>query len=370
MSGHSQITTEAEKIYRVGLWQIGGVGYVTFHRLIVYFGSARVAFEASDMDWKEALGDTPTVQKVLLRRKEIDVEALWQRLSQLEVKVLCLGFDPEYPSNLASIEKPPPLLFVRGLLQTQDNLALAVVGTRKPTDYGIRITAQLTRELVASGCVIVSGLAMGIDGVAHTTALDQGGRTVAVLGGGIDRLYPREHERLARRIIEQGAIVSTFPVGELNLPANFAIRNRFVAGLALGVVVTEGASKSGTRITAEYAIEQQKPVFAVPGDITRPMSQGPVELLKKGGVLVTSGPDVLNYLKIQSKSTDLHSVNTSQLSEIQRKIFEFMKDGITDVDQLAQMSMMPVHTLTIELTLMEMERLIERTDRGFVVVDR
>lgn len=360
---------EIEKMYRVALWQIKGVGYVTFHRLLKYFESAEVAWSEVDT-WKQVLGDTLQTVKLIEKKARVEPERLWEQLARLEVKVACFGLDDDYPANLASVERPPPTLFVRGNFQATDEQAVAIVGTRKPTTYGVQVTASITKELVKHGLTIVSGLARGIDGVAHRTAIETGGRTIAVLGGGIDRIYPRENEQLSKLIMEHGAVVSTFPVGEAGLPGNFVIRNRFVAGLSLGVLVTEGASKSGTRITAEYAIEQQKPVFAVPGDITRPMSQGPVELLKKRAVLVTSGEDILDYLNIRLRSSTQHRVNAIQLSETQRMIFEYMKEGITDVDQLAQISMMPVPALTVELTFLEMERLIERTDRGFVVVDR
>lgn len=204
---------------------------------------------------------------------------------------------PGYPYLLAQIPQPPKVLYVKGGLKPKDRRAVAVVGTRWPTMYGRRVTQTLVRGLVKAGCTIVSGLARGIDGVAHQAALAVGGRTIAVVAHGLDMIYPVEHTELAKKIVQQGAVVSEWPEGvKIEAKGQFPARNRIIAGLSLGVVVIEGKSRSGSKITANWAAQYGREVWAVPGSINSVMSQAPMELIQTGAKLVTKVEDILEDL--------------------------------------------------------------------------
>lgn len=203
---------------------------------------------------------------------------------------------PGYPYLLAQIPTPPQVLYVRGKLLPQDNYAVAVVGTRRPTSYGRKVAGQLAGELAERGVTVVSGLARGIDGVAHRAALAAGGRTIAVVAHGLDMVYPPEHTDLAAAITRRGAVVTEYPPGTRVDKSRFPARNRIIAGLCLGVVVVEGASKSGTKITARLAGEYGREVFAVPGPMGNRLSQGPMELIQLGAKLVKNVEDILEEL--------------------------------------------------------------------------
>jgi DNA processing protein len=205
-------------------------------------------------------------------------------------------WDADYPENLQHIYDPPALLFVRGTLKPEDERAVAMVGTRNPTHYGIKMAEAITRDLVAAGVTVVSGLARGIDGVSHRTALKHEGRTIGVIGCGIDVVYPREHKELIEQMADAGAVMSEFRPGVPPLATNFYRRNRVVSGLVKGVVVVEAGRTSGSLITANHAGEQNREVFAVPGNVVNPRSAGPHLLLKQGAALVESAQDVLTAL--------------------------------------------------------------------------
>jgi DNA processing protein len=209
---------------------------------------------------------------------------------------LVLAGEPAYPAQLAGVTAPPPYLFVRGALEPEDALAVAIVGSRRATAYGVGVAERLASELAARGVTIVSGLARGIDGAAHRGALQAGGRTLAVLGSGADVVYPPEHRRLAARVMERGALLSQFPMGTPALAHHFPARNRTIAGLALGTVVVEAAERSGALITAGHAGELGRDVFGVPGPVTADTSRGVHRLLQDGATLVQTWEDVVAEL--------------------------------------------------------------------------
>lgn len=213
------------------------------------------------------------------------------RAERVGARLVLLG-DPEYPAQLKTIPSPPPFLFVRGEILTEDALAVALVGARRGTPYGLQVAQQLAADLVARGVTVISGFARGVDTAAHVGALGAGGRTIAVLGSGVDVIYPPENRRLLARVIERGAIVSQFPMGARALGEHFPFRNRTIAGLALGTVVVEAAERSGALITAGHAGELGREVFAVPGNITSEMSRGTNRLIQDGAKLVESWEDV------------------------------------------------------------------------------
>ena len=270
-----------------------GVGPRTCTRLLERFGTAEAVL-AADPSRLSDLGLKPAALAALAApdRERIDVALAWAE--QPGAHILTRS-DGRYPAQLAQIPDPPPVLFVRGDPALLAEPQLAIVGSRNPTPGGRELTRELARQLAASGLIVTSGLAAGIDGEAHAGALETG-KTVAVLGTGPDRVYPASHRDLARRIAAQGALVSEFTPGQGPLAENFPRRNRIIAGLALGTLVTEAAVKSGSLITARLAAEQGREVFAVPGSIRNPLARGCHALIRDGALLVEEAGEVLAAL--------------------------------------------------------------------------
>jgi DNA processing protein len=261
-------------------------------------------------------------------------------------------------------------LFIKGQLCEKDTNTLAVVGTRKVTPYGREVTQRLVAGLSRKGLTIVSGLARGVDGITHRTALENGGRTVAVFGSGLDQIYPPEHHELARKISENGALVSEYPPNTTKpSPGNFPARNRIVSGMSLGVLVTEGASKSGSKITAMLALDQNREVFAVPGSITSPMSAGPAELIQLGAKLVIKEADITSELNLSPIGNGENladpSVQKPEFSDKNHRIiWQFLENGSQHIDDITRYSKLPVSTVTTCLTLMEFKGLVRHLGDG------
>jgi DNA processing protein len=254
----------------------------------------------------------------------------------------------KFLQGLANIAKVPERLYFRGELPAERISTVAIVGTRKPTAYGREVTYKIAYELAQRGVVIISGLAFGIDSIAHRAALDAGGITIAVLGNGIDTVYPRAHEKLAQEILQKGgALLSEYPQGAATFPSNFLARNRLVSGLADAVVVTEAAARSGSLATVNHALEQGKDVFAVPGNITNPMSAGCNEIIKQGATPLTDPKEVLPGFVSQQIS--LSSSNP---------ILKLMEKGIRDSDELMKQSGMSASDFLQAMTLLEIDGVI------------
>lgn len=289
---------EETKAY-VGFSAFPGIGPMRLKLLVTYFGTARAAWEAPVKELTRIKLPEKLVNAFDRFRKTTDLAQYCQRLKEKGVSVLPIT-DPRYPPRLKEIVDAPFLLYVKGKKTDQSidlTRTIAVVGTRKITRYGVDVTQRLVTELVACGFTIVSGLAYGVDAVAHQSAIDAGGKTIAVLGCGVDIIATPSNARLYHDIESgHGAIISEIPLGEHATRGTFPARNRIISGLSLGVVVTEGADDSGALITASYAAEQGREVFAVPGPITSPYSRGPSKLLKNGAKLVESVDDILEEL--------------------------------------------------------------------------
>jgi DNA processing protein len=285
--------------YWLALRRVHGVGPRTCRLLLEHFGSAERIFKANQ-DEVVAAGVGPKVAGSIAAFNDFaPLEKELCELPRLGAR-LVRWTDEDYPSNLKQIPDPPPYLVTRGLLQQSDSACVAVVGARAASDAGLRMAQRLGLELAAHGFVVVSGLARGIDGAAHRGALEAGGRTIAVLGCGIDVAYPPEHRGLADSIVEhRGAILSELPLGTAPLPENFPSRNRILSGLSLGVVIVEAAEKSGSLITARMALDQNRQVFAVPGSPLSGKTRGSNRLLREGAVLVECVEDVIEELAPQ-----------------------------------------------------------------------
>lgn len=284
---------------RIRLNLVPGVGPLTQRALFERFGTASRVFQAS----LGAIRDVPRVGPKLAERildsresAETDPEAELARCEAKGVRIV-LREDPEYPESLRRVEDAPSLLYARGTLRPEDRLAVGVVGSRNASPYGRRIGEKLATSLARAGFAVVSGLARGIDSVAHEAALRAGGRTLAVLANGLDSIYPPEHETLAERIVERGALVSESPMLQAPLAGLFLQRNRIISGMALGVVVVEATPRSGGLSTARHAAEQNREVFAVPGPVDNLASQGCHQLIREGAKLVESADHILEELK-------------------------------------------------------------------------
>src|SRR5205823_1946128 len=289
-----------------------------------------------------AAGRPPSVAERLLDPAHVPPDTEMRRLDQLGVDLL-IRDDPRYPALLAEIHDPPPLLYVRGSLPPADAPAVAIVGSRSGTTYGRGVAERFGRELAAAGVGVVSGLARGIDAAAHRGALAGGGPTLAVLGCGVDVPYPWENQELARRIIDSGALVSEYPLGAAPDAWHFPSRNRIISGLALGSVVIEAARGSGALITAACAVDQNREVFAVPGSIDNPLTQGPHALLRDGARLVTNIDDILQELRLAPEAAQAAlPLPEPELSGDERQLWTLLSRQPRHVDDLILESDLPV----------------------------
>ncbi len=281
----------------LALKQVPGVGNVLYRRLIEHFKNPESVFSEGREALLKVEGMTGSVAAGITSfRNYTDVDQELEKVEKEGASLLCLN-DACYPALLLEIYDPPPILYMKGIWREQAFYPLAIVGARKTTHYGRTVTEKLCRDLVRHGVTVVSGFARGIDGLAHRTTLSEGGRTIAVLGSGIDTIYPSEHEKLFDQMVEEGTIFSEFPMGALPEPHHFPQRNRVISGLSMGCVVVEATLKSGSLITARLALEQGREVFAVPGPILSETSAGPNQLIASGAKLVQGVDDILDELR-------------------------------------------------------------------------
>jgi DNA processing protein len=338
--------------------------------LLAHFGSAAAARRASAAQLAHApLLGPRLADEIGSALASVDVAAELALLEQHRTRLLVLG-TPAYPADLASIDDAPHLLYVRGDLTDADRDAVALVGSRDCTDYGRRVTARLAAGLARAGVTVVSGLARGIDGVAHREALKAGGRTLAVLANGLSRIYPPEHADLAREVEQHGALLSESPMAQGPLAPLFPARNRIISGLCRVVVLVEAAEKSGALITAEHAAEQGRTVMAVPGPIDSPASGGTNALLRVGAGVCRGVDDVLEELRGVSAQSLIAKAAAAtpeppkppppQLDETQRSLWDFLATGPRSVDDMAQQLGLTAAKLTTTLTLLEMKKVLRR----------
>ncbi len=287
----------------LGFSEFSGIGPKRFAQLCNVFGSAENAWNASADALQSILGKVLT-QKFITFRKTFSFEKTEEKLQKHHVSYVTID-DQKYPQLLKKIPSPPFILYIKGNISClNDPKSIAVVGTRKISSYGTDVTVSIARDLVQQGYTIVSGLAFGVDAIAHETALASQGTTIAVLGCGVDMCYPLFNQKIYDNIhANNGAIVSTFRLGEKPNKGSFPARNAIIAGLSLGVVVTEGTEDSGSLITAHYAMQYKRPVFAVPGPITSPLSKGTNSLLQHGAIIVTKGEDIVNVILNDSEGS-------------------------------------------------------------------
>jgi DNA processing protein len=290
-------TDREEQLCWLALHLTPGLGARKACQILDAFGTPQAVFRASVSELEGAGLPRPVAQSIASGCTFEDAASAQQRVMGLGVHLTPVT-GSRYPRRLRSIYDPPPLLFARGRLELLETVMISVVGTRRPSTYGMAAADRLSRDMAAMGLTIVSGMAKGIDTSSHKAALEVGGSTVAVLGCGVDMVYPAENRKLADQIAEKGLLLSEFAIGTPAYPQNFPIRNRVVSGLSAGVLVVEGARYSGSAITARLAMEQGRELFAVPGNITSKMSWGPNLLIKQGAKLVQEAEDVFSELSV------------------------------------------------------------------------
>lgn len=351
-----------DRKFWLGFSLIPTIGPKRITNLRRHFGSLDAAWRASERQLRQAGLEPQPLQNLIGLRSSIDPDAEVARVQRVGAEFITLE-DPAYPRMLREVPDAPAVLYVRGTLTPADERALSIVGTRKATNYGRDAAHHLARELAHTGVTVISGLALGIDTAAHQGALEGGGRTIAVLGCGIDRIYPRENHQLAREIVANGALISEFPIGTAPEARNFPRRNRVISGLALGILVVEAPQNSGALITAAMAAEQGRDVFALPGNIFNPNSHGPNALIQDGAKLVMHVGDILTELDISHNNIQTQHItqHIQPDNEIEAALLQHLGADPIHIDDLARLSGLPIATITSTLTILELKGLA-RTD--------
>lgn len=349
--------------YFVATSAIPGVGTSTFSYLIKHFKTAKNFWEAPKGEIEKLKINANVKESILTFRTQVDPNVYLQTVWERGIKVFTKN-DRQYPTNLRSVSDAPPVLYVRGQLLERDDLAIAVVGARYATYYGRQVTESIVTNLATSGLTIVSGLARGIDSFAHQAALNAGARTIAVLGSGLDIIYPPENKKLADEIVKNGALVSEFPLGFPSVPSNFPARNRIISGLSLGVLVTEAAIDSGSLITAGQAAEQGRDVFAVPGPITSKMSEGTNKLIKEGVHPISTANEILEMLDIKRKTAAKEVKPTPKLNSAESKIINCLDGQAKHIDIIARETKIKIEKLSVTLTELELKGVIKNYGLG------
>jgi DNA processing protein len=354
--------------YWVAFSGIPGIGRVRISQLKEYFGSLQDAWKAPEGKLKQAGLDSRSIDALVTLRPRISLDAEMEKLERYRVKVLVYE-DPLYPSRLKEIYDYPPVLYVRGSLPAEDEPCLAIVGTRRPTIYGRQVTEEIVADLARSKITIISGLARGIDSVAHRAALDAGGKTIAVFGSGLDIVYPGENAKLAQAIMEHGALVSEYPLGVKPKAENFPLRNRIMSGLSLGVLVVEAGERSGALITAHQAVEQNREVFAIPGSILSPASQGTNRLIQEGAKLVRNYTDILQELNLTIVVQQAEIKEFSPADEIESAILKQLTSEPSHIDEICRRSGLTMPEVSSTLAMLELKGIAKQVgNMNYVLV--
>lgn len=356
--------------YWVGFNRVPGLGAVRYQALLDRFGTLERAWKATRTELKEAGLTDSVVRAIVRQRDEIDLNEEMERLEDLSVRALTWN-DAGYPELLKAIDDAPPVLYVRGALQPADGLAVAVVGTRRPTPYGRQVAEEMSHGLASSGVTVVSGLARGIDAIAHRAAIAAGGRTIAVMACGLDMVYPPEHARLAVELVEHGVLMSEQPPGTQPRGDYFPRRNRILSGLSLGTLVVEGDLKSGSLITADCANDQGRDVFAVPGSIFSPQSRGPNVKIQRGEAkLVIKVADILEELNLQAVPQQLEMQELMPATDTEAALLRHISKEPAHIDDLCRESGLPVSAVSSLLAMMELKGLVREVGAKAYVTSR
>ena len=351
------------RLYYLGFSKVKGIGPARLKGLITYFGNLKKAWEADPSEWTKALGGHASISEEFSKtREKLDIKKYDEQILSMGIEYTTIE-DVHYPSLLKQIHDPPFILFYKGLLK-KHTLNIAIVGSRVCSNYGKEVTKYLSVRLAQKGINVVSGMARGIDSHAHLGALSAEGYTTAVLGSGLDVIYPPENKGMFNRIIQNGLVISEFSPGMPPEAANFPARNRIISGLSQGVIVVEAAAKSGSLITVDFALEQGRDVFAVPGNITSKNSKGTNNLIKQGAKIIT---DIDSVLEEYADSWDMNDESSLQsynhkvaLSDKEKLVLNLIADSPVEVDYLCVKAGLKPDELNSVLTLLEIKGLINQ----------
>lgn len=349
-----------DEIFWLALKNVPHVGNVTFRRLLDHFGSPEKVLSASEPELAAVKGILPAVVASVLQHDGISWAKEELESIQKSGASLVTFHAPDYPRLLRHLPDPPPYLYVKGALRNPDT-AIAIVGSRQASGYGIATTQKLARELARHGITVVSGMARGVDAAAHRGALMEGGQTIGILGCGIDIAYPRENRALFAEMATRGALVSEFPMGTVPLAENFPRRNRIISGISRGILVVEAAEGSGSLITAQCALEQGRDVYAIPGNIHSSNSRGTNRLIKQGAKLVETVEDILEELPRQSGTSEpAPLVSRTTFSPQEAAIFSLLSAGTLHIDEIVTRSALKVGEVSAILLRLELNGIISQ----------
>ena len=350
----------SELKYWLAFNYVSGIGPAKIQALLGHYGSLEPAWSATESQLRDIGFDSRTLESLHEARQSLDLDRYVGQVEASGAQVLTWD-SPDYPPLLRQIPAAPPLIFVRGRFEPVDQWAVAVVGTRRLSAYGRLVAHDLVSGLARNGITIVSGLARGIDAVAHRATLEANGRTVAIMACGIDRVYPPEHRDLAHQIVESGgAIVTEFPLGTEPISANFPARNRLISGLSMGVLVVEAGEKSGALVTARFALEQDREVFAIPGNINSPVSVGSNRLIQQGAKLVTRVEDILEELNLRMAAEQAVAQVTLPDTAEEAALLSQLSSQPLHVDELGRITGMPSYIVSSTLTMMELKGMVQQ----------
>ena len=346
--------------YWLAFNRVRGIGRVRFKLLETYFDSMEAAWAASEAELRAAGLDRRTIRAVADGRRQIVPDNEAEKLLKSGVSAFT-WHDDDYPARLKEIYDLPPLIYVKGSLTPDDERSVAVVGTRNPSHYGRQVAEQMVYDIAGAGVTIVSGLARGVDGIVHRAALDAGQRTIAVLGSGLDIIYPREHANLSERIVENGALVSEHALRARPDARNFPRRNRIMSGMTLGTLVIEAGLRSGALITARQALEENREVFAVPGSIFSPNSEGTNRLIRESAAkLVTTCEDVLEELNLSSVTRQIEMAALFPEDEDEAELLRYITFDPVHVDEVCRSSGKSAPDVSSALAMMELKGLVKQ----------
>jgi DNA processing protein len=346
--------------YWVAYSKIPQIGPIHFKRLADYFIDMETAWKARPNELMKAGIERDLASKIITSRDEVSPDEELEKMKNKGVEAVPITSN-NYPKRLKEIYNPPPLLYFRGSLDFLKNNCIAVVGTRKFSPYGKQAVEELTSELARSGITIISGLALGIDSLAHKATLSSKGKTIAVLGSAVNKecVYPSTNRHIANEILESGgAILSEYPVGTMPTKYTFPMRNRIVSGLSLGILVIEAPESSGTLITAKYALDQNRDIFSVPGGIYNNNSSGTNNLIKQGAKIVTCANDILEELNIQMVFKEIEKKITASNNE-EGIILDILSKEPTHIDKIKVSSKLNINALSSTLTIMEIKGMVK-----------
>ncbi|UCF27285.1 MAG: DNA-processing protein DprA [Chloroflexota bacterium] len=345
--------------YWVAFSLVKGIGAVRFQAILNFFGDPQIAWGAPGEALREAGLSDKVVENLLELRSSIDLDQVWEQLQAQGVTVL-IQTDDAYPRRLREIDQSPPVIYLKGELTEGDEWAVAVVGTSRVTAYGRQVAEEIAATLARNGITVVSGMARGIDSISHQAALNAGGRTVAVLGSGVDIIYPPENRQLAQQIIENGCLVSDYSPGTPPEASNFPPRNRLISGLSLAVVVIEAGNTSGALITASFAADQGREVFAVPGNITSPGSNGTNRLIRDGAIPLLNPEQVLETLELTMVAEQRTARVVLPADAVEAQLFEALGHEPLHIDEIRSRTEIPIEKVTATLALMELKGMVRQ----------